>query len=102
MQALELNIIGAGKSFGDFRALDQVSMTVKAGTIHALLGENGAGKSTLVKGLVGYSPLDQGTLLADNREVEIRKRAQADAEKASVKELQKQREALEKDRDAPC
>ncbi|HWZ49283.1 MAG TPA: ABC transporter ATP-binding protein [Herbaspirillum sp.] len=72
MQALELNIIGAGKSFGDFRALDQVSMTVKAGTIHALLGENGAGKSTLVKGLVGYSPLDQGTLLADNREVEIR------------------------------
>ncbi|RXZ38660.1 ABC transporter ATP-binding protein [Oxalobacteraceae bacterium CAVE-383] len=72
MQALELKIIGAGKSFGDFRALDQVSMTVKAGTIHALLGENGAGKSTLVKGLVGYSPLDQGTLLADDREVEIR------------------------------
>jgi ABC-type uncharacterized transport system ATPase subunit len=72
MQALELKIIDAGKSFGDFRALDQVSMTVKAGTIHALLGENGAGKSTLVKGLVGYSPLDQGILLADDREVEIR------------------------------
>jgi ABC-type uncharacterized transport system ATPase subunit len=72
MQALELKIIGAGKSFGDFRALDEVSMTVRAGTIHALLGENGAGKSTLVKGLVGYSPLDQGTLLADDREVDIR------------------------------
>ena len=65
-------MIGAGKSFGDFRALDQVSIMVKAGTIHALLGENGAGKSTLVKGLVGYSPLDQGTILVDDREVDIR------------------------------
>lgn len=72
MHALELEIIGAGKSFGEFRALDDVSLTVKAGTIHALLGENGAGKSTLVKGLVGYSPLDQGMILADRREVEIR------------------------------
>src|SRR5450830_644095 len=72
MHALELKMIGAGKSFGDFRALDQVSIMVKAGTIHALLGENGAGKSTLVKGLVGYSPLDQGTILVDDREVDIR------------------------------
>lgn len=72
MHALELEIISAGKSFGEFRALDDVSLTIKAGTIHALLGENGAGKSTLVKGLVGYSPLDQGTILADRREVEIR------------------------------
>jgi ABC-type uncharacterized transport system ATPase subunit len=72
MRALELKIIGAGKSFGDFRALDQVSMTIKAGAIHALLGENGAGKSTLVKGLVGYSPLDEGTILVDDREVAIR------------------------------
>jgi simple sugar transport system ATP-binding protein len=72
MHALDLEIIDAGKSFGDFRALDQVTMKVKAGTIHALLGENGAGKSTLVKGLVGYSMLDQGMILVDNREVAIR------------------------------
>ncbi|WP_051516502.1 ABC transporter ATP-binding protein [Herbaspirillum sp. RV1423] len=72
MHALELEIIGAGKSFGEFRALDDVSMKIKAGTVHALLGENGAGKSTLVKGLVGYSPLDQGIIQADRREVEIR------------------------------
>ncbi len=72
MHALELEIIGAGKSFGDFRALDAVSLHIKAGTIHALLGENGAGKSTLVKGLVGYSPLDQGMIMADRREVDIR------------------------------
>ena len=38
MHALELEIIGAGKSFGNFRALDDVSLTIKAGTIHALLG----------------------------------------------------------------
>jgi simple sugar transport system ATP-binding protein len=49
-----------------------VSLKIRAGTIHALLGENGAGKSTLVKGLVGYSPLDQGSIVADRREVEIR------------------------------
>ncbi|KAF1046570.1 MAG: Ribose import ATP-binding protein RbsA [Herbaspirillum frisingense] len=72
MHALELEIIGAGKSFGGFRALDAVSMKIRAGTIHALLGENGAGKSTLVKGLVGYSPLDQGSIQVDRREVEIR------------------------------
>ncbi len=68
MHALSLASIGAGKSFGDFRALDDVSINVAAGTIHALLGENGAGKSTLVKGLIGYSPLDQGSVLVDGRE----------------------------------
>ncbi|BEV14516.1 ABC transporter ATP-binding protein [Herbaspirillum sp. DW155] len=72
MHALELEIINVGKSFGSFRALDEVSLKIRAGTIHALLGENGAGKSTLVKGLVGYSPLDQGSILADRREVDIR------------------------------
>ena len=65
MSALRLETFGAGKSFGDFRALDDVTMQVKAGTVHALLGENGAGKSTLVKGLIGYSPLDQGEIILD-------------------------------------
>lgn len=68
MSALSLETIGAGKSFGDFRALDDVSIKVAAGTVHALLGENGAGKSTLVKGLIGYSALDQGAILLDGRE----------------------------------
>jgi len=65
MPALRLEIFGAEKSFGSFRALDDVSMEVKAGTVHALLGENGAGKSTLVKGLIGYDPLDQGEIILD-------------------------------------
>lgn len=68
MHAMSLETLSAGKSFGDFRALDDVSIRVAAGTVHALLGENGAGKSTLVKGLIGYSPLDDGSILLDGRE----------------------------------
>ncbi|RML19645.1 hypothetical protein APX70_07043, partial [Pseudomonas syringae pv. maculicola] len=48
MRAASLETIGASKHFGTFRALDEVSFKVRAGTVHALLGENGAGKSTLV------------------------------------------------------
>ena len=66
--ALSLEVVGAGKSFGAFRALDDVSLRVAAGSVHALLGENGAGKSTLVKGLIGYSRLDQGSVLVGGRE----------------------------------
>ncbi|MGA3250045.1 MAG: ATP-binding cassette domain-containing protein, partial [Paraburkholderia sp.] len=69
--ALGVEVLGATKSFGSFRALDKVSINVAPGTIHALLGENGAGKSTLVKGLVGYGLLDEGQITADGREVKI-------------------------------
>src|SRR5580658_6650071 len=69
--ALGVEVLGATKSFGAFRALDKVTIKVHPGTIHALLGENGAGKSTLVKGLVGYGLLDEGQVVADGREVKI-------------------------------
>lgn len=72
MGAISLEIIGASKSFGSFQALENVSLTVRAGTVHALLGENGAGKSTLVKGIVGYGPLDAGELVVNNHQQHIR------------------------------
>jgi ABC-type uncharacterized transport system ATPase subunit len=64
--------IGLDKSFGSFRALQDVSLRLAPGTFHALLGENGAGKSTLVKCIMGYHQPDRGRLLVDGREVEVR------------------------------
>lgn len=65
------------KRFGTIQANDNVSLTVEAGSIHGLLGENGAGKSTLVKVLSGFIARDQGKLLLNGREVEIKTPADA-------------------------
>lgn len=54
---------GIGKSFGATRALDEVSIVVAAGSVHAFVGENGAGKSTLGKIIAGVFPQDQGELV---------------------------------------
>ena len=56
---------GISKSFGATAALTAVSMDIRAGEIHGLVGENGAGKSTLVKILGGVHPPDAGTILLD-------------------------------------
>jgi ABC-type uncharacterized transport system ATPase subunit len=70
--ALEVEVSGMTKRFGAFTALDDVSMRVAAGSLHALLGENGAGKSTLVKCLVGFYVPSAGQISVDGRERAIR------------------------------
>ncbi len=57
-QAPVLRIEGLSKSFGGARALDNVSLTVRHGEVHGLLGQNGSGKSTLIKILCGFHAPD--------------------------------------------
>ncbi len=71
MHALSLETFDLTKRFGAFTALDSVSLKVRPGTVHALLGENGAGKSTLVKCIVGYYRADEGAVMIDTREHDI-------------------------------
>ena len=67
-RALSLEALAMTKRFGEFTALDHVSLKVPAGTLHALLGENGAGKSTLVKCIMGYYRPDEGSVMIAERE----------------------------------
>src|SRR5271165_1918182 len=74
-----LETVGMTKTFGRFTALDNVSISVSAGTFHALLGENGAGKSTLVKCVMGFYTPDKGTLLLNGPEVAVKNPRDAQA-----------------------
>ena len=57
-----LEMRGICKEFPGVKALDNVDLTVRPGTVHALMGENGAGKSTLMKCLFGIYRRDAGTI----------------------------------------
>ncbi|MBC6717563.1 MAG: ABC transporter ATP-binding protein [Aurantimonas coralicida] len=57
-----LTINGVSKRFGGLKALDDVNLRVKEGTVHAIIGPNGAGKSTLLNTLVGRIVPDEGTV----------------------------------------
>src|ERR1700730_12252589 len=68
---------GISKSFGGVVALNGAGLTLRAGSVHAVLGENGAVKSTLVKVIAGAVRPDSGVLLLDGDEVSFASTAAA-------------------------
>ncbi len=64
-----ISVEGANKSFGDFRALNDVAIEVPDGSLTALLGPSGSGKSTLLRAIAGLETLDSGTVLIDGEDV---------------------------------
>ena len=71
MDSKVLEMRNISKSFPGVKALDDVSFDLKAGEVHALVGENGAGKSTLMKVLAGIYSKDSGAILINGNEVKI-------------------------------
>ena len=74
-----LQLTGVSKRFGGVVALDGVDLTVRAGTVQALLGENGAGKSTLIKTIAGVHEPDTGEIRIDGEPVRIPDAATAES-----------------------
>lgn len=72
-----LEMRGISKEFPGVKALDNVDLTVRAGTVHALMGENGAGKSTLMKCLFGIYNKDSGTIKLEGKEIDFKSSKEA-------------------------
>jgi len=64
-----LRIEGVGKSFGNFRAVDRLSLDIRAGEFFALLGPSGCGKTTLLRMLAGFETPDEGRILLDGKDI---------------------------------
>ena len=76
-QDVLLQMVGITKSFPGVKALDNVSLTVHKGTVHALMGENGAGKSTLMKCLFGMYNKDKGNIYLEGKEIDFKSSKEA-------------------------
>ncbi len=76
---LRLELIKLSKTYPAVKANDQVSLRVKPGEIHAVLGENGAGKSTLMKMIYGAVRPDEGEIRWNGQPVQVRSPAEARA-----------------------
>lgn len=68
---LRLKLRGISKSYGAVRAIRHADLSVRAGTVHAIIGENGAGKSTLIKIIAGAETSDTGSIEFDGAAVSI-------------------------------
>ena len=64
-----LRIEGVCKNFGDFRAVDRLSLDIAAGEFFALLGPSGCGKTTLLRMLAGFETPDEGRILLGGRDI---------------------------------
>ena len=69
--AISVEALNMTMKFGAFTALDEVSISIPAGSFHALLGENGAGKSTLVKCMMGFYHATDGELLVAGKQARM-------------------------------
>jgi len=76
-QDILLQMVDISKSFPGVKALDNVSLNVHKGTVHALMGENGAGKSTLMKCLFGIYAKDSGHIYLDGKEIDFKSSREA-------------------------
>ncbi len=72
-----LNLRNIAKRFGATQALEDVSLALRPGEVHALLGENGAGKSTLIKVMTGVHQPDRGEILLAGQPIAIASAAEA-------------------------
>ncbi len=71
MAEYKLELKGVCKSFPGVKALDHAQLSLRPGTVHALMGENGAGKSTLMKCLFGIYKMDEGEIYLDGKKIEV-------------------------------
>lgn len=66
---MSLTVQHVSKTFGGFRALDDVSLDVRSGELFGIIGPNGAGKSTLFAVISGFQPSDSGQILLDGHDI---------------------------------
>ena len=71
MSEYRLEMKGVVKQFPGVKALDHAQLSLRPGTVHALMGENGAGKSTLMKCMFGIYKMDEGEIYYEGKKVDI-------------------------------